>query len=65
VLIVFALWWIFFSIIADRESQGGFLNANLIELTYIPTLASLGLSAHRLKVLPGTLKILSPGTETR
>ena len=43
ILIVFALWWIFFSVIADRESRTGFLNANLIELTYIPTLASLGI----------------------
>src|SRR6185436_11102690 len=24
ILVVFALWWIFFSLIADRESQGGF-----------------------------------------
>ena len=43
ILIVFALWWIFFSIVADRESRPGFLNATLIEITYIPTMASLGL----------------------
>jgi low temperature requirement protein LtrA len=43
ILIVFALWWIFFSVIADRESKKGFLNANLVELAFIPTLASLGI----------------------
>ncbi len=43
ILVIFALWWIYFSIIGDRESCGGFLNANMIELAYIPTLASLGI----------------------
>jgi low temperature requirement protein LtrA len=43
VLIVFALWWVFFSLIADRECYPGFLNANFIELSYIPTLGSLGI----------------------
>jgi low temperature requirement protein LtrA len=43
ILIVFELWWIFFSVIADTKSKSGFLNAGLIEITYIPTLASLGI----------------------
>jgi low temperature requirement protein LtrA len=44
ILIVFALWWIFFSTIADRESKKGMWAANVISLIYIPMLASLGLA---------------------
>ncbi|MCB0570726.1 MAG: low temperature requirement protein A [Phaeodactylibacter sp.] len=43
--IVFALWWIFFTLISRREPKGGFLNATLLELLYIPALISLGLAA--------------------
>ena len=45
VFIVFALWWIFFSLVADRESRRGYLNATFIEISYVPTLASLGILA--------------------
>ena len=43
--IVFSLWWIFFTLVSDRETQKGFLNASLLEMLYIPALLSLGLIA--------------------
>lgn len=43
VIIVFSLWWIFFTIASDRECRKGFVNSALLELLYIPTLISLGL----------------------
>ena len=43
IIIVFALWWIFFSLIADRQSRKGMLNGHLTQLSYIPTLMSLGM----------------------
>ena len=42
IFVVFGLWWIFFSLIADRKSQRGYLNATFIEISYLPVLASLG-----------------------
>lgn len=49
--IIFALWWIFFSLIADQKSRRGLLFASLIELSYIPTLASLGILATTFHLL--------------
>jgi len=43
ILIVFALWWIYFSTIADREGKKGMWAGNIISFTYIPMLASLGM----------------------
>jgi len=43
IIIVFALWWIFFSILADREGKRGVLTFQTICLAYIPTLAALGM----------------------
>lgn len=45
IAIVFALWWIFFTLTSNRETKKGFVNATLLELLYIPTLISLGLIA--------------------
>ena len=45
IAIVFALWWIFFTLVSNREAKKGFVNATLLELLYIPTLISLGLTA--------------------
>jgi len=45
IAIVFALWWIFFSLASNREAKKGFVNATLLELLYIPTLISLGVMA--------------------
>ncbi len=45
IAIVFALWWIFFTLASNREAKKGFVNATLLELLYIPTLISLGLIA--------------------
>jgi len=42
ILIVFLLWWIYFSILADREVRKGFWNAQVFILGFIPVLASLG-----------------------
>jgi low temperature requirement protein LtrA len=43
VAVVFALWWIFFSIASDRRCKPGFINSSLLELLYIPALIALGL----------------------
>ncbi|MDP4284906.1 MAG: low temperature requirement protein A [Bacteroidota bacterium] len=43
ILIVFALWWIFFSLIADREIKSGFIRGQIMSMLYIPALASLGI----------------------
>ncbi|PHN07181.1 low temperature requirement protein A [Flavilitoribacter nigricans] len=43
--VVFALWWIFFTLVSQREPKNGFLNASLLELLYVPALISLGLIA--------------------
>ncbi len=43
IVIVFALWWIFFSIIADRKCKEGMQTGNVMSLLYLPTLSSLGM----------------------
>jgi low temperature requirement protein LtrA len=43
--IVFSLWWIFFTLVAQRLVKRGFNNASRLELLYIPSLISLGLIA--------------------
>ena len=35
ILIIFALWWIFFSLIADRECKGGYLSGIIMTLLYM------------------------------
>lgn len=45
IAIVFALWWIFFTMASNRNAKKGFTNATLLELLYIPALISLGLIA--------------------
>ncbi|MEP6514077.1 MAG: low temperature requirement protein A [Parafilimonas sp.] len=45
IAIVFALWWIFFTMVSNREAKKGFRNATLLELLYVPALISLGLIA--------------------
>jgi low temperature requirement protein LtrA len=45
VSIVFALWWILFTLASRREAKKGFFNATLLELLFIPALISLGLIA--------------------
>ncbi|HQW83511.1 MAG TPA: low temperature requirement protein A [Ferruginibacter sp.] len=41
--IVFALWWLFFTIISDRKCKNGLLYSSLLELLFIPTLIGLDL----------------------
>ncbi len=43
IFIVFALWWLFFTLASDRACKPGFLTGSLLEILYIPTLISLGL----------------------
>jgi len=43
--IVFSLWWIFFTLVANRTVKKGFDKATQLELLYIPTLIALGLIA--------------------
>lgn len=44
VLIVFSLWWIFFALVADRESKSGYLRGQIMLMIFIPTLGSLGMT---------------------
>ncbi len=43
ILIVFALWWLFFRLVSDRPCKKGFKKSSLMQLLYIPTLMSLGI----------------------
>lgn len=43
--IVFSMWWIFFTLISNRNAQKGFSTATFFEILYVPTLISLGLIA--------------------
>ena len=43
ILIVFAFWWIFFAIIADRYTRQGFLSGQYMQLAFIPTFMALGM----------------------
>ena len=45
ILIVFSLWWLFFTLISDRPCKKGFVVSSVMELFYIPTLMSLGMIA--------------------
>jgi low temperature requirement protein LtrA len=51
IAIVFALWWIFFTLTSDRNAKPGFVTATLLELLCVPTLMSLGVIAVRLSYL--------------
>jgi low temperature requirement protein LtrA len=51
ILIVFALWWIFFALVADRECKPGFLQGQLFMFLYIPALASLGIAGATFSVI--------------
>jgi len=57
ILIVFSLWWIFFSLIADRQSQSGLVKGTVISMIYIITLASLGMIGAS---FPGLMNDLKP-----
>jgi low temperature requirement protein LtrA len=41
--IVFALWWLFFTIVSDRQCRAGLLNSSIFELLFVPTLIGLGI----------------------
>lgn len=41
--IVFTLWWLFFTIVSDRQCKAGLLNSSVFELLFIPTLIGLGM----------------------
>ena len=41
--IVFALWWLFFTIVSDRQCKAGLLNSSIFELLFIPSLIGLGM----------------------
>jgi len=53
ILIVFLLWWIFFSIVADREVQKGFWYSQLFILSFVPILAALGAVGATFSVVMG------------
>lgn len=41
IIVVFSLWWLFFTFVSTREVRKGFDKASLLELLYIPALVSL------------------------
>ena len=43
--LVFALWWIFFTMVSRRQVRPGMVTASLLELLYIPALLALGVIA--------------------
>ena len=43
--VVFIMWWIFFTLLSNREAKKSFTVATLLELLFIPALVSLGLMA--------------------
>lgn len=49
--IVFTLWWIFFTLVSNRNAKKSFTIASLLELLYIPTLIALGVMAACLSYL--------------
>lgn len=58
ILVIFALWWIFFSTIADRECKQGMWAGNVVSFLYIPMLASLGMAGAS---FPSLLKNMANG----
>jgi low temperature requirement protein LtrA len=56
ILVVFMLWWIFFALIADRESKRGFLTGQTMLILFIPVLASLGMTGAS---FPGVIEGLA------
>lgn len=55
ILIVFALWWLFFSLIADRKVKEGVVSWQALTLLYIPALASLGMIGAAFSDIPALL----------
>lgn len=60
ILIVFALWWIFFSVIADRECRKGMWSGMSMSFIYIPAFASLGMVGA---AFPSLMENCGPGEE--
>ncbi|HEX3384713.1 MAG TPA: low temperature requirement protein A [Mucilaginibacter sp.] len=56
ILTVFALWWIFFALIADRQSREGMARGSTTAIVYILALASLGMIGAS---FPGLMNDLS------
>ncbi|MEP6795042.1 MAG: low temperature requirement protein A [Saprospiraceae bacterium] len=56
ILVVFMLWWIFFALMADRESKKGFLTGQFMLILFIPVLASLGMTGAS---FPGVIESLA------
>ena len=56
ILIVFSMWLIFFSLVADRDCKPGFMKGQFFQLLFIPSLLSLGIiGASFYILLPATL----------
>lgn len=49
VIIVFSLWWLFFTLISDRICKPGIVKSSIFELLYLPTLIALGLLSMSFK----------------
>ena len=51
ILIVFSMWLIFFSLIADRDCKPGFMRGQYFQLLFVPTLLSIGIIGASFSVL--------------
>jgi low temperature requirement protein LtrA len=51
ILIVFSLWLIFFSLVADRGCKPGFLKGQYFQFLFMPTLLSLGIIGASFSVM--------------
>ncbi|MEO8085423.1 MAG: low temperature requirement protein A [Bacteroidota bacterium] len=55
--IVFALWWIFFTLISNRNAKPGFVRATVLEILYFPILISLGLIAASFTLMFNSVEV--------
>ncbi len=51
VCIVFALWWIFFTLISDRKCKPGLLYGAILEIVYLITLMALGILGMAFRII--------------
>jgi low temperature requirement protein LtrA len=51
ILIVFCLWMIFYSFIADKECRKGFLRGQYFQMLFIPALMTLGIAGASFRLL--------------
>lgn len=64
VIIVFALWWIFFSLISDRKCKPGLLHGAALEIVYLFTLIALGTIGMSFRAILSSGEVAGVSIET-